>query len=49
MKNRASIAASILQSPQMLKDAYAEATDAEVSVAIENEKYMDSVEGHLVK
>ena len=33
----------------MLKDAYAEATDAEGSAAIENEKYMDSVEGHLVK
>ena len=48
-KNRASIAASILQSPQMLKDAYAEATDAQGSAAIENEKYMDSVEGHLVK
>ena len=49
MKNRASIAASILQSPEMLKEAYAEATDAEGSAAIENEKYMDSVEGHLVK
>ena len=48
-KNRASIAASILQSPQMLKEAYAEATDAEGSAAIENEKYMNSVEGHLVK
>ena len=33
----------------MLKEAYAEATDAEGSAAIENEKYMDSVEGHLVK
>lgn len=33
----------------MLKDAYAEATDAQGSAAIENEKYMDSVEGHLVK
>lgn len=49
MKNRASIAASILQSPEMLKEAYAEATDAEGSAAIENEKYMDSIEGHLVK
>ena len=49
MKNRASIAASILQSPEMLKEAYAEATDAEGSAAIENEKYMNSVEGHLVK
>ena len=48
-KNRASIAASILQSPEMLKEAYAEATDAEGSAAIENEKYMDSIEGHLVK
>ena len=48
-KNRASIAASILQSPDMLKEAYAEATDAEGSAAIENEKYMDSIEGHLVK
>lgn len=33
----------------MLKEAYAEATDAEGSAAIENEKYMDSVEGHLIK
>ena len=33
----------------MLKEAYAEATDAEGSAAIENEKYMDSIEGHLVK
>ena len=49
MKNRASIAASLLQSPEMLKEAYAEATDAEGSAAIENEKYMDSVEGHLVR
>lgn len=49
MKNRASIAASILQSPEMLKEAYAEATDAEGSAAIENEKYMNSVEGHLIK
>lgn len=48
-KNRASIAASILQSPEMLKEAYAEATDAEGSAAIENEKYMNSVEGHLIK
>lgn len=48
-KNRASIAASILQSPEMLKEAYAEATDAEGSAAIENEKYMNSVEGHLIR
>lgn len=48
-KNRASIAASILQSPEMLKEAYAEATDAQGSAAIENEKYMNSVEGHLIK
>ena len=48
-KNRASIAASILQSPEMLKEAYAEAIDAEGSAAIENEKYIDSIEGHLVK
>lgn len=48
-KNRASIAASLLQSPEMLKEAYAEAVDAEGSAAIENEKYMNSVEGHLVK
>ena len=33
----------------MLKEAYAEATDAEGSAAIENEKYMNSVEGHLIK
>lgn len=48
-KNRASIAASILQSPQMLKDAYAEAIDAEGSAEIENAKYIDSISGHLEK
>jgi len=48
-KNRASIAASILQSPQMLKDAYAEAIDAEGSAEIENAKFVDSISGHLEK
>lgn len=48
-KNRASIAASILQSPQMLKDAYAEAIDAEGSAEIENAKFISSISGHLEK
>lgn len=48
-KNRASVAASILQSPDMLKKAYAEAIDAEGSAEIENAKYIDSISGHLEK
>ena len=48
-KNRASVAASILQSPDMLKEAYAEAIDAEGSAEIENAKYIDSISGHLEK
>lgn len=48
-KNRASVAASILQSPDMLKEAYAEALDAEGSAEIENAKYIDSISGHLEK
>ena len=48
-KNRASIAASILQSPDMLKEAYAEAIDAEGSAEIENAKFIDSISGHLEK
>lgn len=48
-KNRASIAASILQSPDMLRKAYAEALDAEGSAEIENAKFIDSISGHLEK
>lgn len=48
-KNRASVAASILQSPEMLKEAYAEAINAEGSAEIENAKFIDSISGHLEK
>lgn len=48
-KNRASVAASILQSPDMLKRAYEEAIDAEGSAEIENAKFIDSISGHLEK
>ena len=46
-KNRANIAASILQNPEMLNSVYAESQDAFGSAMEENEKYMDSISGHL--
>ena len=44
-KNRSNILASMLQSPDVLRDAYEEAQDAAGSAAKENEKYIDSIEG----
>ena len=47
-KNRANIAASILQSPDTLKQAYdASSNDSANSAQIELEKYLDSIEGKI--
>ena len=49
-KNRASIAASILQNPQTLIDVYEDSsTKAAGSAMEENQKYLDSISGHLAK
>jgi len=44
-KNRSNILASMLESPEVLRNAYEEAQDAAGSAAKENEKYIDSIEG----
>lgn len=48
-KTRANIAASIFQNPQLLKDAYKSSQDAENSAMEENEKYMNSINGHIAQ
>ena len=49
-KNRASIAASILQNPKTLMDVYEDSsTKAAGSAMEENQKYLDSISGHLAK
>lgn len=46
-KNRSNVLASLLQSPDILRNAYNEALDSEGSAMIENQKYLESVEGHM--
>ena len=46
-KNRSNILASILQSPEILEEAYSSALDSEGSALKENEAYLESIEGHL--
>ena len=48
-KNRANIAASIFQNPQLLRDAYKSSQEAENSAMEENEKYMNSINGHIAQ
>lgn len=49
-KNRASIASSILQNPDVLQSVYADSsTKAAGSAMEENQKYLDSISGHLAK
>ena len=49
-KNRANIAGSILQSPQVLKEAYeASINDSSGSAQEELNKYLDSIEGRISK
>lgn len=46
-KNRSNIAASILQNPELLENVFKSSQNAEGSALEENEKYMESIEGHL--
>ena len=46
-KTRGSVIAAILQQPDILKEAYQSAADAEGSALKENEVYMDSIQGHV--
>lgn len=46
-KNRSNILASVLQSPDILEEAYAYALDSEGSALKENEAYLESIQGHL--
>ncbi|SDW46920.1 Phage-related minor tail protein [Lachnospiraceae bacterium KHCPX20] len=48
-KNRSNIAASILDNPEILKNAYQESKNSKGSALRENEKQMESIEGHLTK
>lgn len=46
-KTRANIAASIFQSPDVLKSAYESSQNADNSAMRENDKYLQSISGHL--
>ena len=46
-KNRSNILASVLQSPEVLEEAYAYALESEGSALKENEAYLESIQGHL--
>jgi len=48
-KNRSNILASVLQSPDVLEEAYAYALDSEGSALKENEAYLESIEGHMAQ
>ena len=48
-KVRANIAASIFQNPELLKEAYKSSQEAENSAMEENEKYMNSINGHIAQ
>ncbi len=46
-KNRSNIAASIIQNKDILRDAYEASQNSEGSALEENQKYLDSISGHL--
>ena len=46
-KNRSNVAASILNSPELLESAYESAQNADGSAQKENEAYLESIQGHL--
>lgn len=46
-KNRANIAASIIQNPGTLREAYEASLSSEGSALEENQKHLDSISGHL--
>lgn len=46
-KTRGSVVAALLQQPDVLKNAYQDAMNAEGSALRENEKYLDSIQGRI--
>ena len=46
-KRAGSVMSAILQNPETLKDAFESASEATGSAMIENEKYLDSIQGHM--
>ena len=46
-KTRGSVVAALLQQPDILKNAYEDAQNAEGSAWRENEKYLDSIQGRI--
>ena len=46
-KTRGSVVAALLQQPDILKDAYEDAMNAEGSALKENEKYLNSIQGRI--
>ena len=48
-KTRANVAASIFQSPDVLQKAYASSVSANGSAQEENQKYLESISGHLAQ
>lgn len=46
-KRAGSVMSAILQNPETLKDAFESASDASGSALIENEKYLDSIQGRI--
>ncbi len=46
-KNRSNILASVLQSPEVLEEAYSYALDSDGSAFKENEAHLESIQGHL--
>ena len=48
-KNRSNIAASVLENPELLEKVYEASQDSVGSALEENEKYLDSISGHIAK
>lgn len=48
-KNRANIAASIFQNPKLLRDAFQSSQEANGSAMRENDKYVQSISGHIAQ
>ena len=46
-KQRGSVVAGMLESPELIKEAYATAVDSAGSAAVENEKYLNSIDGKI--
>ena len=48
-KNRSNIAASVLENPELLEKVYQASQDSVGSAMEENEKYLDSISGHIAQ